>query len=109
MKPSPSPQDRPGRDATSSPSKIITVARATRQRPESAATSVNRDRAFYYDERRRLQLPCHVCGSRVGVTRPLPEVEPTCSRNECLGATAGIISLDEARRQLRARGVKVNA
>ena len=46
---------------------------------------------------------CHVCGSVVGVRRPMPGVPPTCPVNECMLATAGIITVEEARKRLRAK------
>jgi hypothetical protein len=52
---------------------------------------------------------CHVCGSGVGVTKPTPNAEPTCPRDECMLAAAGTISVRQARGWLRRRGIEVRA
>lgn len=43
---------------------------------------------------------CHVCGDTAGVRQLMPDVPPTCPRNDCQLAAAGMISVDEARSRL---------
>ena len=48
---------------------------------------------------------CHVCGGSIGVRKPLVDVPPTCPRNECMLAAAGMITVAEGRRRLAKRHV----
>jgi hypothetical protein len=49
------------------------------------------------------RLTCHVCGSRIGVRQPRPDVPPTCPRNTCQLAASGIITLAQAHARLAMR------